>query len=268
MKQYNSYTENDFTFVICTYKKCKYLEEAIQSLINQTKKANILISTSTPNDYVQNIARKHNIEVFINKDGGQIKDYNFALSIAKTELVMLMHQDEVLDKHFVEKVIYGLNHAKKPIIAFTDYKEMHNNKIDKKDSTMVKIKRLMLIPAKNKFLMSKKFGKRLIQRFGDPITHPTVVNVKKELPDPVFREQYKASMDWDLWERMSRQDGSFVYIDEVLLYHRMNEDNQTVKLLQTTNARYNDELEIFKRFWPSGIAKLLMKFYKKSDKYY
>ena len=32
MKQYNNYTADDFTFVVCAYQECEYLEEAIRSV--------------------------------------------------------------------------------------------------------------------------------------------------------------------------------------------------------------------------------------------
>lgn len=268
MKQWNHYQGKDFTFVVCAYKECAYLEESIKCLVNQTIKAKILISTSTPNDYIQGIADKYGIEVRVNPDGGQIKDYNFAMKQADTDLIMLAHQDELISKYFVEKVLKELNKSKRPIIAFTDYMEMHNDKIDKKPSTMVKIKRAMLIPLRSRWLAGTSFGKRIFQCMGDPITHPTVVCVRKEMPKEIFREQYKASMDWDLWERLSRQKGTFVYVKDVLLYHRMNDENQTSKLLKTTNARYEDESDIFGRFWPKPIVKIIMHFYSKASKYY
>lgn len=268
MKQYNNYTGKDLTFVICTYKECAYLEEAICSLMNQTVKANVIISTSTPNDYVQGLADKYDIEVKINPDGGQIKDYNFAMGLPDTELIMLMHQDEILVDTFVEKVLFELNHVRRPIIAFTNYIEMHNDIVDKRPSLMVRIKRMMLFPLYIRAFSETWLGKRGIQLLGDPITHPTVVCVKKEMPKEIFRENYKASMDWDLWERLSKQKGSFAYVKDVLLYHRMNDENQTVNLLHTTNARYEEEYEIFCRFWPMPIAKLIMKFYSKAAKFY
>ena len=87
------------------------------------------------------MADTYKLEIRINPDGGQIKDYNFAMKQADTDLIMLAHQDELISKYFVEKVLQELNRSKRPIIAFTDYMEMHNDKIDKKPSTMVKIKR-------------------------------------------------------------------------------------------------------------------------------
>lgn len=269
MKNYHRYTGEDLTFVICAYGECRYLEDCIQSVKGQAITSKIIISTSTPNDHIKKLAKKYDIPVRVNPQGGQVKDYNFAFQQANTDLVMLMHQDEILDHHFAEKVIAALNHAKRPIIAFTDYLEMHNDKVDEKASSLVKAKRVMLLPAKIKFLNSTWFTKRLIQLFGNPITHPTVVCVRKEMPSPLFREQYKACMDWDLWERLSRKSGDFVYVPDILLYHRMNDDNQSAKLIKQTNCRNMEELEILERFWPKWIARKIARFYSEvGSKYY
>ena len=49
------YSENNHTFVVCAYKESPYLGECIESLLQQTKKSRILISTSTPNASIQEI---------------------------------------------------------------------------------------------------------------------------------------------------------------------------------------------------------------------
>lgn len=268
MKSYNHFTGDDITLVVCTYKECKYLEESILSITRQTVKPRILISTSTPNDFVREIAERYNIEIRVNPHGGQIRDYNFALKQADTKLVMLAHQDEILKETFVEESLKALNNAKDPIISFTDYIEMHNDVVDNRQSSMIRIKKILLWPMKIKWFAGTRLGKRLTLCFGDPITHPSVIHVADKLPEEVFREAYKASMDWDLWERLSKVKGSFVYVDRILLYHRMNDENQTVQLLKTSNERYNNEYEIFRRFWIRPIAKLLMHFYSKAYQNY
>ena len=55
------------TFVICAYKESKYLEECIESLEKQIVKSNIMMCTSTPNDYIKNMAQKYNIPLYINE---------------------------------------------------------------------------------------------------------------------------------------------------------------------------------------------------------
>lgn len=54
------------TFAVCAYKESPYLEDCIQSLRAQTVKSNILIATSTPNDYIRSIAEKYDIPLIVN----------------------------------------------------------------------------------------------------------------------------------------------------------------------------------------------------------
>lgn len=264
----NNYKASDVTVVICAYKECVYLEECIKSILNQNEKVCVKISTSTPNKYISDLAEKYNIEMMVNPNGGHVKDYNFALKNITTKLGVLAHQDDLLAPEYIRCCLKELNNAEKPIIAFTDYLEMHDNKIDSKPSMMIRIKEILTWPMMFKSLRRSRFGKRLLQRFGNPITHPSVMYVMREMPEECFREKYRASMDWDLWERLTHQNGEFVYVNKVLLYHRMNKENTTSVLLETTNCRYEEELEIFKRFWPEWIAKMIMCFYSKAQKFY
>lgn len=268
MKNYQNFKGKDVTVVICAYKECPYLEDCVKTIVSQTVKPNILISTSTPNAYIQSIADKYGIDVKVNREGGQIKDYNFAMRQCRTPLGMLAHQDDLLERRYIERCLEELNKAKKPIIACTNYLEMHNDIVDSKPSVIIRIKRILVWPLKSNRLRGTIFGKRLSMLFGNPITHPSVMCVMDKMPRTCFREKYKASMDWDLWERLSRQKGEFVYVRDVLLYHRMNDENQTAKLLKETSARYDDEYAILCRFWPKAVARFIMKFYSKSETYY
>lgn len=268
MKRYHNYKGSDVTVVICAYKQCPYLEDSIKAIASQTVQPNVLISTSTPNSYIQQLAEKYKIDVKINYKGGQIRDYNYAMRLCDTPLGMLAHQDDLLDKHYIERCLEEINKAKNPIIVCTNYMEMHNDIVDAKPSIMIQIKRMLIWPIRINWLRGTIFGKRLCMLLGNPITHPSVMCVMNKMPQLCFREQYKAAMDWDLWERISRQEGDFIYIKDVLLYHRMNEDNQTTKLLKTTSARFDDEYAILCRFWPRQIARFIMKFYSKSSNYY
>ena len=54
---------NDHTFAICAYKESPYLEECVESLKNQEQQSNILMVTSTPNEYIKKISQKYNIEI-------------------------------------------------------------------------------------------------------------------------------------------------------------------------------------------------------------
>ena len=54
------------TFVICAYKESPYLEECIQSLKKQEKASELLLVTSTPCEYIENICNRHEVPMKVN----------------------------------------------------------------------------------------------------------------------------------------------------------------------------------------------------------
>ena len=50
--------KSDFTFAVCAYGDSPYLEEALLSAMHQTVPVEILIATSTPSEYIRNIAEQ------------------------------------------------------------------------------------------------------------------------------------------------------------------------------------------------------------------
>ena len=53
---------------------------------------------------------------------------------------------------------------------------------------------------------------------------------------------------------------SFVYVKQPLMYHRIHEESETSKVLGD-HARKQEDYEMFCKFWPSPIAKCLVKLY-------
>ena len=94
------YTEKDHTFAICAYKESQYLEECILSVKNQTVLGEIVMITSTPNQYIRQLAEKYNIPLYTrNGESNIADDWNFAYEHAKTELVTITHQDDIYCKN-------------------------------------------------------------------------------------------------------------------------------------------------------------------------
>ena len=117
------------TFVICAYKESKFLEECIISLKKQSINSEIFIATSTPNKYIEDIAKKYGIEIFINNGKkGITQDWNFGLSKVRTRYATVAHQDDVYEPDYAEKIINVMERHKNSIIAFSDYSELRNAK--------------------------------------------------------------------------------------------------------------------------------------------
>lgn len=249
------------TFAVCAYKESDYLEECVQSLLAQTVKSKIFISTSTPNEHISAIAQKYNLPVFVNHgEAGITGDWNFAVSNANTKYVTIAHQDDTYDPAYAEEIIKKMEKAKKPIIAFSEYFEIRNAQRVYKNK-LLRIKRLMNFG----FRISKKsrFIRRRVLSLGCSICCPAVTYNAEVFADFKFDKQFKFTCDWDAWERLSKRKGSFLYIKRALMGHRIHEESATTEITQS-GRRFTEEYTMLRRFWPAFIAKMYAKPYAKA----
>ncbi len=110
------------TFVICAYKESQYLEECIQSVLNQKVKTTVILATSTPNEHIESLCKKYGIEMFVNTgEHGMTQDWNFAVSMCKTPIVTIAHQDDVYFEDYTRILLERANEAKRPYKWDTEY---------------------------------------------------------------------------------------------------------------------------------------------------
>ncbi|MBD5157204.1 MAG: glycosyltransferase [Butyrivibrio sp.] len=253
------------TFVICAYKESPFLEECIQSLKKQTVKSEIIMATATPNAFVRAMAEKYEIPLFVNiGETGITQDWNFAYSQADTDYVTIAHQDDLYGKHYTETLLKMTENVEKPLIFFTDYYELRNGRIVK-SNTLLRIKRFLLLPLRPRFAWESRFIRRRVLSMGSSICCPSVAFARNNLPNPVFMNHFRTDEDWEAWERISRLEGSFIYCRRPLVCHRIHEDSETTGAIKET-GRSAEDYEMFCKFWPDWIAKLLVKLYSKSEK--
>lgn len=258
------YTAENHTFAICAYKESHYLEECVLSVMNQKVKGKVLIATSTPNQYIETIAKKYQIPLYIRNGKSDIaKDWNFAYEKAKTELVTITHQDDIYCENYLEDVLRNVNKAPRPLIIFGDYCEMREGEIVE-DNPLLNIKKLMLSPLRYQIFWKSRFVRRRILSFGSPICCPSVTFVKANLPQMIFESGYQSDLDWQAWEKISREKGSFVYCNTVLMWHRIHEESTTTQIISECN-RTKEDYDMYCKFWPEWIAKILNMFYRKSQ---
>ena len=259
------YTSKDHTFVICAYKESPYLRDCIASLKAQTVQSNIIIATGTPNEYIRGIASEFGLPLHVNEgETGIGQDWNYGYGASDTALVTIAHQDDVYDPDYLKTALASLNARKHPLIFFTDYGELREG-VFVNNNTLLRVKRLLIFPMRIKFLSGFRFWKRRVLSLGDPICCPSVTFVKKSLPNPVFRTRFKCTLDWDTWERIANIKGEFVYSHRILMHHRIHTESETTKLL-ADNVRAKEDYQMFCRFWPKWIARLLIRQYVKSEK--
>lgn len=268
----------EHTFVICAYKESPYLEECIQSLKNQTISSIILLATSTPSKYLEKMCEKYQIEYYV-RDGvpGIAPDWNYALSVAKTPYVTIAHQDDVYETEYASRIMEILSNYKNdsrhcPLIVSTDYSELVGCKKDPNRRNL-KVKKILLKPLKKIHNQSKKIWKRHALHLGNAVGCPTITYhmeyiqelLDKEGKKQLFLEHFRSNLDWEALEWLSRKEGSFVYVPEVLVAHRIHEGSETTAAIHD-NQRSQEDYEMLSKFWPKWIAKQILKVYSVSEK--
>ena len=252
------------TFVICAYKKSKYLEECIQSILNQSLKSKVIIATSTPSDFIDELGRHYHLEIRVNDEGKCIADdWNFAYRQADSKYVTLAHQDDIYEPDYVKKMLSQLEGARRPLIFFSNYGEIRKGKKVKVNRLLV-LKRIMLIPIGFRWLRASKRIKRGILSLGNPICCPSVTYVKENMPYPVFENHFKSNLDWEAWEKAASKEGSFEFCKKILMYHRIHGESETSTLIND-QGRSREDYEMLCKFWPPGTAKICHKVYKKGE---
>jgi len=257
------YCSNDFSFVICAYKDNPYLPQLIESLLNQTVKVNILMVSSTPSVFIFSNAKKYHIPVFVNHGkSGIAQDWNFGYSKAETQLVAIAHQDDYYCPEFAEWVIAAANENEDALILFTDYFEIRKDARVYRNRNLT-VKRLMNLSLRLGLRYMDVY-RNLVLRFGNPICCPAVTFVKDKCGRQPFVTGLRNSCDYKTWIKLSRL-GRFVYIPDALMGHRIYKESTTSEMLQS-HMRQNEDLNIFREFWPEPVARLIYKLYSLSEK--
>ena len=251
------------TFVVLAYKESSYLEDCIKSVLNQEYKSDVVIATTTNNEFIKNFSKKYHLNVITGMHTSIGGDFDFAIKCAKTPLVTIAHQDDIYDYNYSKKMVDAYLKNKNSIILFSDYYEIRDQEKIHKNKNL-RIKRILLTPLKFKFLTNKKWAKRFVLRFGNAISCPAVTFNKNKITFPVFEYDMTCDIDWHAWETLSKKDGNFIFIKEHLMGHRVHAESETTKTI-SEKRRTKEDLEIFKRFWPEWFAKKINKFYSKSE---
>ncbi len=251
-------------FALCAYMESPYLEDCISSLLAQELPSRVIVATSTPNTHIERVAKKYGFPLFVNPTpgGGIAADWNFAFDCANAEYVTIAHQDDLYFKEYTKAAAHAARED--ALILFTDYAELFE------DQTIIKthllsVKRRMNFPLRFRAFQKSRFVRNRILSMGSSVCCPSVVFHKSRLADFSFDPSFKCDLDWDAWSRIARQKGAFVYIPKVLMGHRIHEESETTRLLET-GERFSEDLSMFRRYWPAPLARLVMRLYSQSAK--
>lgn len=256
----------EHTFVVLAYKESPYLEDCVRSVITQQYKSQVIIATSTPNNYIDTIAKEYDIKIVSRpkKDRGKgaASDFDFALSVADTPLATVVNHDEVYNYNYSSEVVAYYKKHPNSCIIFTRYFDIKGDFAVTK-SLNLRIKNILCWP----LALSKtsKYTKRLLLAFGDPICCPATTFVKGHYEFPVFDSELTAAFDYWAWERLSKNNYAFGYIKKPLMGHRIHSESITTKAIGDS-VRSREEQYILAKFWPRWVAMLISRLYRLSER--
>ena len=198
------------TFVILAYNESDDLEECIKSVLNQSIKSNVVIATSTPNDYIMDLASRYALGVMVNeKKSNKGSDYNFAIDTFSSRLVTIAHQDDLYDRNYTKEILASFQKNKDATIFFTDnYLIIGDEKI-KKNKNLRK-SRWHLFPLKFNCFNQKKYFKMRSLKPEKYICTSSITFVKKNIQKDIFPTDLMLAED----------NTKFVYIDKKLVGYR------------------------------------------------
>lgn len=254
------------TFVVLAYKESPYLDDCVRSVLNQQYKSRVVIATSTPSKFIKGIADTYGIEVISRpvKDRGMgaASDFDFALSVADTELITVVNHDEIYNYNYSSEVVAYYEKHKDSCIIFTKYYDIKGDCAVMRSLNLI-IKNILCWPLI--FSKRSKITKRLLLAFGNPICCPATTFVKNHYKFPVFDSGLIAAFDYWAWERLSRNRYAFGYVKKPLMGHRIHEASITTKAIGDS-VRTKEDALILAKFWPSPVAKMIARLYRLSER--
>ena len=218
------------TFVILAYNESDDIEECIKSIQKQSRKSIVVMATSTPSDYILDLASRYGIGLMINKsDSNKGNDYNFAISISNTPLVTIAHQDDLYNRNYTKEIIKNYKKNKDASIIFTDNYEIEKDKMIFKNKRLFR-KRFYLYPLSINRLQNNKYFKKKFLKKEKFICTSSITFVKKNIPLDLFPTDYIYDNDWKGLLKLVELPYKFIFIKEKLVGYRIDNINKnTVK---------------------------------------
>src|SRR5690606_24850484 len=109
--------------IIPSYNHAPYIEEAVQSVLNQTHESIQLIivddgSTDGSPEILQRLAAQHPFQLVLKANEGICKTLNHAVSCASGDLIVLLASDDRMPMHRIsEQVAYMTKYPDADVIA-------------------------------------------------------------------------------------------------------------------------------------------------------
>ncbi len=232
------------SIITVVYNGAKYLEETIQSVINQTyPNVEYIIIDGGSTDGTLDIIKKYEdyIDYWVSeRDKGIYDAMNKGITLCQGELIGIINSDDWYEHNVFEKIIDEYNKSDKKTI-------LHGY------MNIIKDEKLYYVAKPNKNL--RVFKKGMI------LNHPTVfvpIDIYKKLG--LFSTEYKIASDWDFMLRCYKNNFNFLCMKIVISNFRLGGSSfifdkhhaNEKHLIRKNNAVY----KIFDKYYIYDLIKI------------
>ena len=216
---------SNVTVIIPCYNDGKFIIEAVNSILNQTLKAEKIIIIDDGSDAeTKNILKKinsNNVEIIYQENLGVCKARNKGINLATTDYILTLDADDYFEPTFIEKAFEVLNFNSNIGIVGCFYRALNNNVIENEIIKPLggKIKNFLI---KNNGLGNSMFRKKCWAQVSGY--------------DEKMTNGYE---DWDFWMAILKNDWEMYIIPEVLFIYRIKKKSRD----QTALKEFDLELK-------------------------
>lgn len=230
------------SIIIPNYNHSKYLDERIQSILNQTYKnfEVIILDDCSPDNSKEVIEKYKNYPQITNiiynetNSGSTFVQWNKGFELAKGEYIWIAESDDIADKNFLNKLVEKITNNKNCVLAFSNssFIDSNSNIIPYKEHR----KRLEEL-----YINGTDFVKKYMLGINNIYNASAVIfkkNVLKNIDSSLYIK-FKASGDRLFWILVCLQ-GNVCYIPEKLNYFRQHNNKVSPKALLSGIASKED----------------------------
>lgn len=248
-------------FVVLAYKDSPFLRACLASVCAQTRPSAVVIATSTPSPYIEDVAKSFGVQVKVNPlHSGIAGDWAFGLSVTDARYVTLAHQDDVYYPTFAQQTLETFERSAKAALCFTGYEEI-DDEGRPKSSKISKIKHLIQFFAIGSRERVEGRALHAMLALGNTLPCSTVTYDRRQLAGFQFSTELSSNLDWDAWMSLLNRGETFLHVNERLVGRRHNALTETSALIRS-GRRAEEDLMMFRRLWPKRIGDLIAYVYK------
>ena len=249
--------------IVPNYNHAQYIEERLQSILNQTyRNFEIIILDDKSTDESIGIINKYAVypnvsHVVVNKEnsGSPFKQWHKGFELAQGDLIWIAESDDTCDASFLQLVVSSFEKDPKCVLSFCK-----SVRIDGEGKCRGWFAQQEGV--NSFFMVNKEFMRKYLSKYNIVINASSAVFKKTALlnVDKAYMD-YRGCGDWAFWAEVSKS-GTVAYTDKELNFYRVYGQN-TTSTLAKKGVGVKEICKIYDYFFLKGYINRLVCFRRK-----